>query len=468
MTDIVIQGSQARFITIDKTLNERLETLFSYEVQGAEYSEAYKEGKWNGVQYIFRKGRFPLGLLESVTRELQGEDIDYNIKDYRTLGKNIEINTDSNILRGYQQLAVDKALEERIPNFQGRMASLQLSTGAGKTFVIGELIARLGYSTLVLVPSIEILTQIQEMLSNYLCMKVGIIGNKQYEPSWVTVSTWQSLASKSWDYSDYLKKIDTLIIDESQHLGAPILRQICNTVPAIFRFSCSGTAFREDGADLYIEATTGPVVYTVGYSELIQQGYLVKPHIRILRFPQKQYHHYDSYSDIYDDYVTNNEFRNAVLIETAKEYVNEGRKVLIFVSRISHGKELARIAGHDFVYSSHPDRRKLINEFKNGELKCLISTSILNEGVDIPPINALILAAPQKSLIATVQKVGRALRPYENKKDCIVVDTYDNCKYLSKASQRRIGFYLKEPEFIMEKSIDTSTYGQEKLDEWGI
>ena len=257
---------------------------------------------------------------------------------------------------------------------------------------------------------------------------------------------------------------DVLIIDESQHLGAEILQQICHSIPAIYRFSCSGTAFREDGADLYIEATTGPIAYKIGYSELIRQGYLVQPHVTILRFPPKQYKNRETYHNIYDDYVTNNEFRNRYLVKQAQELVQEGRKVLIFVSRVKHGEELVKLSANAFVYSNHPDRRELIDSFRDGTLKCLISTSVLQEGFDLPAIDALILAAPQKSLIATIQKIGRSLRKFENKTDCIVIDTYDSCKYLSKASQRRINFYSSEPEFVMEQSIDTTLTNT--LEEW--
>ncbi|MFZ3357110.1 MAG: DEAD/DEAH box helicase, partial [Thermoplasmata archaeon] len=434
MTDIIIQGSQAFIPTLDKDTNTRLENLFSYDVKGAEFSEAYKTHKWDGVQYVFKNKRFPVGLLESVLKQLP----ESTIIDNRKLGEHNEQipKPKSQILRDYQLKAVELALTSRISNFQGRMASMQLSTGAGKSYVIGELIARLNYKTLVLVPSVEILRQIQSVLTDYLSVKVGIIGDNQFEAEDITVSTWQSLNSKSYDYTELLTETDVLIVDESQHLGAPILRDISHKIPSIFRFSCSGTSFREDNASLYIEATTGPIVYSIGYSQLINQGYLVQPHIRILRFPNKTYHSYDTYHDIYTNYIVNNEFRNQYIIKIANELINQNRKVLIFVSRVSHGEELVKLGGHDFLYASNPDRRQLIDGFKSGEIKCLISTSVLQEGFDLPAIDSMILASPSKSMITTVQRIGRSLRPFEGKHDTIIYDTYDDCRYLNKASQR--------------------------------
>lgn len=462
---IEIASSVCYIQDLDKSTNSRFEQLFSYDILGAEYSKAYKLKKWDGREYVFKNRTFPIGLLERVINQLNIQEIPYSIEDTRTLDEQETIEVNPNItLRHYQITAVKKALEERIPNFQGRMASLQLATGAGKTLVIGELINRLPHRTLVIVPSIEILRQMQKTLTDYLQYDVGIIGDSEYDVQYITVATWQTLTNPTWDFKTYLSSIDSLIIDESQHLGADLLKELCYKVPAVYRFSCSGTPFREDNADLYIEAATGPVVYRYGYSDLIKEGWLVRPRIKILRFPSKNYGKQFKYNDIYNDYVTNNEFRNKIIVEEAEKLVGEGRKVLIFVSRKGHGEELKRLSNNNFVYSNHPDRRELIDLFKTGDMKCLISTSILNEGVDIPPIDGLILAAPQKSLIATIQKIGRSLRPSEGKIDTIIIDTYDSCKYLNKASERRISFYRQEKEFVIEDVIDVSK--KETLEEW--
>ncbi|SPF56496.1 conserved hypothetical protein [Candidatus Desulfosporosinus infrequens] len=147
----------------------------------------------------------------------------------------------------------------------------------------------------------------------------------------------------------------------------------------------------------------------------------------------------------------------------ANELVKSGRKVLIFVTRIDHGEVLQKMGGGEFLYSLHPKRDELIDSFKDGNIKCLISTSVLNEGFDLPIIDAVILAGPVKSIIMTLQRIGRALRPYPNKSDAIIVDFADNCLFLKDHFQRRFERYILENSWKIEKSIDESSE-QTKLD----
>lgn len=457
MEKIIIHGSQCQIFNLERLISEHLENKFSYEPLGAEYTTSYKEHRWDGIQRIFRYNKFPIGLLEMVLQELKLFNIIPEVTDNRHVGEKHEFKRDSSILRDYQKEAISKALEHK-------MGSFEMSTGSGKTLVFSELIANLGYKTLIIVPSIEILRQTQIMVSNYLNESVGIIGDNRVDVQWITVGTWQSLVSGSWDYSNYLNSVDLLIIDEAQHDPAPMLKQLNKQIPGVYRYGFSGTMFREQNDDMELFACTGPVIYKIGYSYLIKNNYLVPPKIRILKLPSKNYSRYSTYQDVYEDYVVANEYRNVAIVNQAKELIEEGRKVLIFVTRISHGTELQRLSNKEFVYSSHPDRRFLIDSFRDGDLKCLISTNLMDEGFDCPPVDAIILAAPQKSLIRTIQRVGRGLRPFENKKDCIIIDTMDSCRYLYKAFQRRYSFYKSEPSFTIEKPIDIK--GENTLEDW--
>jgi len=460
MVTINVRGSLCQVFGLEPDVSKDLQAKFSYQPSGYEFSDSYKEGKWTGYQYCFRNNRFSIGLLYDVISFLRNKSIDCNIQDFRQLRESIICNKSPNIvLRPYQQEIANDC-------FHNKCSSIQVATGGGKSLLAAEFIRQVAKKTLILVPSIEILYQMRDMIQDYIQIPVGIIGNNLYDPKDVTVSTWHSLASPTYDYSEFLNSIDNLVIDEAQHIAANHLRQIARSTSSIYRLAMSGTLFREDNADMEIIAATGPIQAKIDYSYLIDRHYLVPPHIKMLRMPAKNYSRYNTYQEIYEDYVVNNEFRNKHLVRQAQNLINEGRKVLIFVSRIPHGEALAEIGGHEFVYSSHPDRRFLIDSFKTGDLKCLISTNMLDEGFDCPPIDALVLAAPQKSLIKTIQRIGRGLRPFENKKDCIVVDCIDPVRYLHKAFQRRFKFYRSEKSFVIEKSIETEE--QTTLNEWGI
>ena len=478
MSRITIRGSECYLTDIPDYIHDFFSDRFSYTLKGIEYSQKVKDslkyynavragnnpekpeaGLWDGVTHLYKNGRFPIGLFPDVLDYLLTHNIVPELIDYRNLGEDIPFtaNTSGISLRPYQNIIARKC-------YAAKQSSIEVSTGGGKTFIAAEFIRLVGKRTLFIVPSIELLNQTKEILSLYLQYPVSIIGPSSDDTVFVSnvvVSTWQTLASKNWSYHKYLNSVDCLVVDEAQHLAAKELKLIAKAVPAVYRLAMSGTLFREDGADLELTACSGPKIAQVSYTELINQGYLVRPIINFLKFPFKDYDEYDTYQDIYKDYVVNNEARSQKILEAAEKLLAAERKVLIFVTHIEHGNILKKLSGFKFVHSSHPDRRTLIDSFKNGSLDCLISTSILNEGVDIPPIDALILASPSKSLIVTAQRIGRSLRPFENKEDTIVVDTYDDCKYLEASSNRRLSFYKSQPSFVLQEDMK-----QKLVEEW--
>jgi superfamily II DNA or RNA helicase len=78
--------------------------------------------------------------------------------------------------------------------------------------------------------------------------------------------------------------------------------------------------------------------------------------------------------------------------------------------------------------------------------------SILDEGVDVPNIDVLILAGGGKSSINTLQRVGRGLRKGGNIDKLYVVDTLDFQQYhLLKHSLQRLDDYKNEDCFVIEE-----------------
>ena len=84
------------------------------------------------------------------------------------------------------------------------------------------------------------------------------------------------------------------------------------------------------------------------------------------------------------------------------------------------------------------------------DLKILIST-VVNEGVNIPSMDVIIMAGGGKSNKLTVQRVGRALRKAEGKETAKIIDFYDNDNgILLRHSKARLKTYRKEEEFQIE------------------
>jgi superfamily II DNA or RNA helicase len=107
---------------------------------------------------------------------------------------------------------------------------------------------------------------------------------------------------------------------------------------------------------------------------------------------------------------------------------------------------------HKFIHGDTPieERTDAIQDFKNGVFKVLITSSILDQGVDIPNIDVLVFAAAGKSYIRAIQRVGRGLRINEGKDKLTVIDFCDKThRYLAKHSIERISAYNKEDCFTL-------------------
>lgn len=113
--------------------------------------------------------------------------------------------------------------------------------------------------------------------------------------------------------------------------------------------------------------------------------------------------------------------------------LGEQRSTLVFGVDIAHSKALAASFGAAGVVTEHldgytdsEDRQQSIARFKSGETKVLCSVACLAVGFDAPNASCLVLARPTKSLTMHLQQIGRGLRPFEGKEDCIVIDHAGN------------------------------------------
>ena len=82
-----------------------------------------------------------------------------------------------------------------------------------------------------------------------------------------------------------------------------------------------------------------------------------------------------------------------------------------------------------------------------GEPQITIASTIFDEGIDVRPLDTLILAGGGKSPTRALQRIGRILRPYKGKNNAIAVDFMDTCKYMQGHSSQRLKIYKTEEEF---------------------
>lgn len=453
----------------------------SYKVEGAHFMPAVREGRWDGrIKLYHRKFRtFPSGLLERVTRYFRRENLDFEVcwegDGVRDVG--IEIQSQEYALRDYQNETVHRALEHQ-------KCVLRIATGGGKTVIAGWVIAEVGAPTVFLVHTKDLLYQAKSFFSELFGESaVGQIGDGILEPGKVTVCTLQT-ASRAlgvdWQEYDYeevhwqdwwgqdedvgvdyrrIKEIlddaGVVFMDECHRVAAPTAMDVMAALErAKYRIGLSASPWRDDGADIAIEAALGPVVMNVSASELYQKGHLVKPTITFLDVPPQHYEQ-SRYDAIYKRYISENPIRNAMGVLEATRMVQEGKPTLVLVRLINHGERVAdllsRSLGREVPFLSGKDdsttRNDTIEAMRQGDLPALVATTIADEGLDIKPLQGLVLLGGGKSSVKALQRIGRTLRPYPGKDGAEIIDFMDNTRYLVHHSAERRRMYETEPEW---------------------
>src|SRR5205085_1488453 len=62
------------------------------------------------------------------------------------------------------------------------------------------------------------------------------------------------------------------------------------------------------------------------------------------------------------------------------------------------------------------ERERALALFREGKLRALVSSQVLNEGLDVPEADVAIIVAGTRGTREHVQRFGRVLRPREGKK----------------------------------------------------
>jgi superfamily II DNA or RNA helicase len=100
---------------------------------------------------------------------------------------------------------------------------------------------------------------------------------------------------------------------------------------------------------------------------------------------------------------------------------------------------------------------RAFNDLRKGNVRCVITTKLADEGIDVPDINLLYLVGGGKAYVSAVQRVGRGLRVKEDGAGLLVVDYFTlGNKYVEKHDRQRLKTYEKEDFFREINFIDVT------------
>ncbi len=452
----------------------QIDRVLSYYMVGYRFVPSFKSGRWDGRNRLFHRRKegyfFLSGFLPKVEAILKNNYQEYEIIDERKKVKfGRKIKTKNIETREYQDRALLASLKEK-------SGIIMSATGSGKAIMISQLVANTNVKTMVYVVGTDLLYQLHKTMENVLGIKVGFIGDGKTEIRKINVCIiWKAAIALGKKYTplddedkskkETLKKENKLKIAKAIRNAEMVLYDECHMIScqtiqdiniesnnARHKFGFSGSPWRDDGSDLLIEGVVGKNIVEITPSELIKKGFLVEPTIHLIDVP-KMDKLSDNYQSIYKEYVVENEVRNGLIVKATNKLVDSGRKVLVLVKNIKHGKILLNeLEQNRVVYFVRGEldsdtRNQIKEDFINGEIEVIISTAIFDQGIDLPNLDALVLGGSGKSSVRTIQRLGRVLRPYPGKKNAIVVDYIDNAPFLLKHSAKRVETYRTEAGF---------------------
>lgn len=361
----------------------------------------------------------------------------------------------------------------------GQRGSIVLPTGAGKTFVAIHAIQRVNRSAVIIAPTIDLLHQWYARLVNSFGTEIGVYygGEKSILP--LTVTTYHSAGDLIAAQGNAFKLI---IFDEVHHLPAPSWGETALMAPCPLRLGLTATYPEEheqtDGR-WRVDDLIGPIVYTQRIDDLIgnQLAAYRTERIRVDLTPQER-KRYDADYKIYGDFFRSRQLQKThgaswllelmrlsafdsaarrallarqrlqrllasaegkftVLEGLLKEYFSE--QVLIFTENNAVAYEISRrhlvpVITHE---TGAAERKHILEAFGAREYKVIVTSRVLNEGVDVPEAKVAIILGGTSAAREYIQRLGRVLRKVENRQamlfDVIVRGTVDE----GKAQRRR-------------------------------
>ncbi|TFE58615.1 DUF3427 domain-containing protein [Streptomyces sp. ICN441] len=228
---------------------------------------------------------------------------------------------------------------------------------------------------------------------------------------------------------------DVIVIDEFHHGVSPTYRKIIDHFTPRELLGLTATPERMDGRNVQDEFFDGRIAAELRLWEALENE-LLSPF------------HYFGITDSTDmsavtwkrgaydaselsSLLTGNETRARLVVQAVLDKVPDptSMRALGFCVSVSHADFMADFFSRAGIRSvalsggtSRDDRKASLDALRSGELQAVFSVDLLNEGLDIPDVDTLLLLRPTSSATVFLQQLGRGLRRTEGKAVLTVLD----------------------------------------------
>jgi superfamily II DNA or RNA helicase len=324
-----------------------------------------------------------------------------------------------------------------------------LPTAAGKTYLAQMAMQATACSTLITVPTLDLMHQwYAQLRATFPEAEVGLLGGGSRDRTPILVSTYDSAAIQAESLGNRYK---LLICDECHHLPSDFNRVIAEYAIAPYRLGLTATPDRSDGRHVDLDGLLGPVVYRRTAEDLagaaLAQHEIVQIKVSLSAVERERYDHLIQQRDAFlrqskirlgsmegwqrfvqvsaqsqagrRAMLAHREARTIALGTTGKLQIlaelltkHYPEQTLIFtndnatVYRISQDFLIPAITHQTPV----KERHEILQRFRTAQYKALVASHVLNEGVDVPEASVAILLSGTGSTREYIQRLGRVLR----------------------------------------------------------
>lgn len=359
---------------------------------------------------------------------------------------------------------------------------VSLPTGAGKTILAVLAMAAVQRPTLVVVPTIDLLLQWQNILARYFGGPVGALGGGSRELQPLTVATYDSAHIMIEAIGN---RFGLIVFDECHHLPATQYQMIARAAIAPFRLGLSATVERTDGKEDLIYELVGDLCYQGQIRDMVE-NVLAPYDVVSVQVPltEKETVAYQSARNIYTQFIRRNRIdfsgpdgwqdfiRKSATLPGGREAMDayrdqkrlaqgaEGKLDELWRILQKHRDESTIVFTQDntmayqigramvlpvLTHQTKPKERKhFLEAFRKGEIKVLVTSKVLNEGVDVPEASVGVVISGSGTVREHVQRLGRILRHQEGKRAILYeVISKDTSEYYVQKRRRNHHAYQR-------------------------
>lgn len=315
-------------------------------------------------------------------------------------------------LRHWQSEAIPAALEALA---QGRHGIVHACTGAGKSVVIAEIIARWLHvdhpgRVVVTVPSVFLVWQLADALQARLVIPIGryFTGAKDTGQPVIVACNPSAVALAGVLQGG----VSLWIVDEAHRSEAASMRAACDALRPAHRIGFTATPYRSLPTETVSLFDTLLYEYPIGRA--LEDGVLVP--FRVVTWDGAA--------------GTRTGETDAVMAGMIRDHaIGPG---IVSARSIADAEQYAELLSAvdipaEAIHSelSARTRTDLLERLRTGALRCLVHCALLAEGVDYPWLMWLGMRRRVSARVRLVQELGRVLRCAPGKVEAIILDPHD-------------------------------------------